>query len=44
MDFSQAGYFLVSVDACSGKVTKKTFFSKMDAKMEQHLKSGIPKR
>uniref|UniRef100_A0A665X4Q3 G8 domain-containing protein n=1 Tax=Echeneis naucrates TaxID=173247 RepID=A0A665X4Q3_ECHNA len=44
MSFSQPGYFLVTVDACSGKVTKKTSFSKMDAKMEQYLKTGIPKR
>ncbi|KAF0033406.1 hypothetical protein F2P81_013472 [Scophthalmus maximus] len=44
MPFSQPGYFLVSVDACSGKVTKKNLFSKMDAKMEQYLKTGIPKR
>lgn len=44
MHFSQPGYFLVSVDACSGKVTKKTSFAKMDAKMEQYLKTGIPKR
>ncbi|XP_034004542.1 cell surface hyaluronidase [Trematomus bernacchii] len=44
MPFSQPGYFLVSVDACSGKVTKKTSFAKMDAKMEQYLKTGIPKR
>lgn len=44
MSFSQPGYFLVSVDACSGKVTKKTSFSRMDAKMEQYLKTGIPKR
>nr|XP_043882946.1 cell surface hyaluronidase [Solea senegalensis] len=44
MLFSQPGYFLVTVDACSGKVTKKTSFSKMDAKMEQYLKTGIPKR
>lgn len=43
-DFSQPGYFLVSVDACSGKVIKTPFFSKLDAKMEQYLKSGIPKR
>uniref|UniRef100_A0A672JFI2 G8 domain-containing protein n=1 Tax=Salarias fasciatus TaxID=181472 RepID=A0A672JFI2_SALFA len=43
MSFSQPGFFLVSVDACTGKVTKKTSFSKMDAKMEQHLKTGIPK-
>uniref|UniRef100_A0A8C9YLA2 hyaluronoglucosaminidase n=1 Tax=Sander lucioperca TaxID=283035 RepID=A0A8C9YLA2_SANLU len=43
MVFSQPGYFLVSVDACSGKVTKKTSFTKMDAKMEQYLKTGIPK-
>lgn len=44
MPFSQPGYFLVSVDACSGKVTKKTSFAKMDAKMQQYLKTGIPKR
>ncbi|KAA8592395.1 hypothetical protein FQN60_017850 [Etheostoma spectabile] len=43
MVFSQPGYFIVSVDACSGKVTKKTSFTKMDAKMEQYLKTGIPK-
>lgn len=44
MAFSQPGYFLVSVDACSGKVTKKISFSRLDAKMEQYLKTGIPKR
>ncbi|XP_028269144.1 cell surface hyaluronidase isoform X2 [Parambassis ranga] len=44
MAFSQAGFFLVTVDACSGKVTKKTFFARMDAKMEEDLKTGIPKR
>lgn len=44
MPFSQPGYLLVSVDACSGKVTKKTSFTKMDAKMQQYLKTGIPKR
>lgn len=44
MPFNQPGYLLVSVDACSGKVTKKTSFAKMDAKMEQYLKTGIPKR
>uniref|UniRef100_A0A671VTQ9 hyaluronoglucosaminidase n=1 Tax=Sparus aurata TaxID=8175 RepID=A0A671VTQ9_SPAAU len=43
MPFSQPGYLLVSVDACSGKVTKKTSFTKMDAKMQQYLKTGIPK-
>uniref|UniRef100_A0A8C3AT22 hyaluronoglucosaminidase n=1 Tax=Cyclopterus lumpus TaxID=8103 RepID=A0A8C3AT22_CYCLU len=42
MPFTRPGYFLVSVDACSGKVTKKTSFAKMDAKMEQYLKTGIP--
>ncbi|XP_008334972.1 cell surface hyaluronidase [Cynoglossus semilaevis] len=42
--FSQPGYFLVSVDACSGKVTKRTSFSKVDTKMQQYLKTGIPKR
>lgn len=44
MPFSQPGYFLVSVDACSGKVIKKMLFKKMDSKMEQYLKTGIPKR
>ncbi|XP_030593634.1 cell surface hyaluronidase [Archocentrus centrarchus] len=44
MSFSRPGFFLVSVDACSGKVTKKTSFSKMDSKMETYLKTGIPNR
>lgn len=44
MHFFQSGYFLVSVDACSGKILKKTSFAKMDAKMEQHLKTGLRKR
>lgn len=44
MHFFQSGYFLVSVDACSGKILKKTSFAKMDAKMEQHLKTGLQKR
>ncbi|XP_040051369.2 cell surface hyaluronidase [Gasterosteus aculeatus] len=44
MPFTQPGYFLVSVDACSGKVTKKTLFAKMDATMEKYLKTGIPNR
>ncbi|KAF7667891.1 hypothetical protein LDENG_00042260 [Lucifuga dentata] len=44
LSFSQPGYFLVSVDACSGKVTKNDFFAEMDIKMEQYLKTGIPKR
>ncbi|XP_004544397.3 cell surface hyaluronidase isoform X1 [Maylandia zebra] len=44
MSFSQPGFFLVSVDACSGKVTKKTSFSKVDKKMETYLKTDIPNR
>lgn len=44
MPFTQPGYLVVSVDACSGKVTKKASFVKMDAKMKQHLTTGIPKR
>ncbi|XP_034025896.1 cell surface hyaluronidase [Thalassophryne amazonica] len=44
MSFTQPGYFLVTVDACSGKVGKESFFSKMDVKMEQYLKAGIPNR
>uniref|UniRef100_A0A8K9XKK9 hyaluronoglucosaminidase n=1 Tax=Oncorhynchus mykiss TaxID=8022 RepID=A0A8K9XKK9_ONCMY len=42
--FTEPGIFLVSVDACSGKVTNKRFFSKMDSKMEEYLKTGLPKR
>uniref|UniRef100_A0A673YMZ7 hyaluronoglucosaminidase n=1 Tax=Salmo trutta TaxID=8032 RepID=A0A673YMZ7_SALTR len=42
--FTQPGIFLVSVDACSGKVTNKRSFSKMDSKMEEYLKTGLPKR
>uniref|UniRef100_A0A8C7S1X1 hyaluronoglucosaminidase n=1 Tax=Oncorhynchus mykiss TaxID=8022 RepID=A0A8C7S1X1_ONCMY len=41
--FTEPGIFLVSVDACSGKVTNKRFFSKMDSKMEEYLKTGLPK-
>ncbi|XP_068461337.1 cell surface hyaluronidase [Clinocottus analis] len=44
MPFTRPGYFLVSVDACSGKVTKKTSFATMDAKMKQYLKTGVPNR
>ncbi|XP_024130905.1 cell surface hyaluronidase [Oryzias melastigma] len=44
LPFSKPGFFIVSVDACSGKVTKKNSFARMDAKMEQFLKTGIPNR
>ncbi|KAM4616956.1 cell surface hyaluronidase [Polymixia lowei] len=44
MSFSKPGYFLVSVDACTGEVSKISSFAKMDSKMEQYLKAGIPKR
>lgn len=44
MPFSLSGYFVVTVDVCSGKVTKSTLFRKIDAKMVQYLKTGIPKR
>ncbi|CAG01606.1 unnamed protein product, partial [Tetraodon nigroviridis] len=40
--FSHSGYFVVSVDACSGKITQKKPFARMDAGMEQYLKTGIP--
>uniref|UniRef100_A0AAZ3QD24 hyaluronoglucosaminidase n=1 Tax=Oncorhynchus tshawytscha TaxID=74940 RepID=A0AAZ3QD24_ONCTS len=42
--FTEPGIFMVSVDACSGQVTNKRFFSKMDSKMEEYLKTGLPKR
>ncbi|XP_029017539.1 cell surface hyaluronidase isoform X2 [Betta splendens] len=44
MPLSTPGYLLVSVDACSGNVTEKKIFPKVDAKMKQYLISGIPKR
>uniref|UniRef100_H3CZP7 hyaluronoglucosaminidase n=1 Tax=Tetraodon nigroviridis TaxID=99883 RepID=H3CZP7_TETNG len=42
--FSHSGYFVVSVDACSGKITQKKPFARMDAGMEQYLKTGIPEQ
>ncbi|XP_043967046.1 cell surface hyaluronidase [Gambusia affinis] len=42
--FTKSGFFLVSVDACSGKVIKKASFMKVDTKMKQYLETGIPKR
>ncbi|XP_037114733.1 cell surface hyaluronidase [Syngnathus acus] len=42
--FTQPGYLVVSVDACSGKVALTASFTKMDANMKQHLTTGIPKR
>ncbi|XP_066513496.1 cell surface hyaluronidase-like [Hoplias malabaricus] len=41
---TKTGFLMVCVDACTGKVTKQSLFPKMDAKMEQHFKSGIPAR
>uniref|UniRef100_A0AAV2MRF6 G8 domain-containing protein n=1 Tax=Knipowitschia caucasica TaxID=637954 RepID=A0AAV2MRF6_KNICA len=43
MPFSQPGYFVVAVNACSGKVIKYTLFGKMGLKLENYLKTGIPK-
>ncbi|XP_036382426.1 cell surface hyaluronidase [Megalops cyprinoides] len=42
--FTEQGFFLVTVDACTGKVTKKSLFTTLDPKMEQYLKTGIPRR
>lgn len=44
MHFSHLGYFVVSVDACSGTIIQKNSFAKMDTRMEQYLKAGIPDR
>uniref|UniRef100_A0AAY4CTR8 hyaluronoglucosaminidase n=1 Tax=Denticeps clupeoides TaxID=299321 RepID=A0AAY4CTR8_9TELE len=41
---TQTGFLVVTLDACSGKVTKNSFFPKLDSSMEQYLKTGIPKR
>ncbi|XP_033890991.3 cell surface hyaluronidase [Acipenser ruthenus] len=42
--FAESGFFLVIVDACTGKVTKNTLFFQLDAKMEKYLNTGIPQR
>ncbi|KAG9331493.1 hypothetical protein JZ751_018896 [Albula glossodonta] len=42
--FHERGFFLVAVDACTGKVTKRTPFASVDQKMEQFLRTGIPRR
>ncbi|XP_076855130.1 cell surface hyaluronidase isoform X2 [Brachyhypopomus gauderio] len=43
-NLTQVGFLLVAVDACTGEVSKHSFFPKMDSKMEQHFASGIPAR
>ncbi|KAG5841242.1 hypothetical protein ANANG_G00197470 [Anguilla anguilla] len=42
--FTERGFFLVTADGCTGKVTKETLFPALDSKMEQYLKTGIPRR
>uniref|UniRef100_W5MTF7 hyaluronoglucosaminidase n=1 Tax=Lepisosteus oculatus TaxID=7918 RepID=W5MTF7_LEPOC len=42
--FTESGFFLVTVDACTGRVTKKSVFPELESKMEQYLKTGIPER
>ncbi|TWW59965.1 Cell surface hyaluronidase [Takifugu flavidus] len=44
MPFSHVGYFVVAVDACSGKISQKTSFARMDTRMEEYLRTGIPDR
>uniref|UniRef100_A0A673M7I6 hyaluronoglucosaminidase n=1 Tax=Sinocyclocheilus rhinocerous TaxID=307959 RepID=A0A673M7I6_9TELE len=43
-DLTQSGFLIVTVDACSGKVTKNSLFMTLDTKMEPYLKTGIIKR
>ncbi|TRY81913.1 hypothetical protein DNTS_013379 [Danionella cerebrum] len=43
-DLSQPGFLVVTVDACTGKVTKNLLFLKLDTQMEQFFKTGIMKR
>uniref|UniRef100_A0A8C2DG36 hyaluronoglucosaminidase n=1 Tax=Cyprinus carpio TaxID=7962 RepID=A0A8C2DG36_CYPCA len=43
-DLNQSGFLIVTVDACSGKVTKSSLFTTLDTKMEQYFKSEIMKR
>ncbi|CAL8250805.1 unnamed protein product [Boreogadus saida] len=42
--FSKPGFYMLCVDACSGKVLKKNYFAAVDANMKQFLKTVIPKR
>uniref|UniRef100_A0A672N1X1 hyaluronoglucosaminidase n=1 Tax=Sinocyclocheilus grahami TaxID=75366 RepID=A0A672N1X1_SINGR len=39
-----SGFLIVTVNACSGKVTKSSLFTTLDTKMEQYFKTGIMKR
>uniref|UniRef100_A0A8C1R1H6 hyaluronoglucosaminidase n=1 Tax=Cyprinus carpio TaxID=7962 RepID=A0A8C1R1H6_CYPCA len=43
-DLKRSGFLIVTVDACSGKVTKNSLFTMLDTKMEQYFKTGIIKR
>ncbi|KAK1806880.1 hypothetical protein P4O66_005364 [Electrophorus voltai] len=43
-NLTQVGFLVVATDACTGKVTKQSFFPKLDSKMKQHFTSGIPAR
>ncbi|KAL7836298.1 hypothetical protein AOLI_G00275820 [Acnodon oligacanthus] len=43
-NLTKNGFLMVSADACTGKVTKHSFFAKLDSKMEQYFKAGIPVR
>ncbi|XP_067886689.1 cell surface hyaluronidase isoform X1 [Heterodontus francisci] len=40
----QKGFFMVTVDACSGTVTKNISFTKADATMAKYLNTGISQR
>ncbi|XP_072373475.1 cell surface hyaluronidase isoform X1 [Scyliorhinus torazame] len=40
----QRGFFTVTVDACSGAVTKKMSFAKADEAMARYLRTGISQR
>uniref|UniRef100_A0A8C9T704 Cell migration inducing hyaluronidase 2 n=1 Tax=Scleropages formosus TaxID=113540 RepID=A0A8C9T704_SCLFO len=39
--FTAPGFFLVTVDACTGRVIKKSLFPKMDAAMKQYLETVV---
>uniref|UniRef100_A0A671KK13 hyaluronoglucosaminidase n=1 Tax=Sinocyclocheilus anshuiensis TaxID=1608454 RepID=A0A671KK13_9TELE len=43
-ELTQSGFLIVTVDACSGKVTKNSLFMTLDTKMEQYFKTGIINR
>ncbi|XP_062873668.1 cell surface hyaluronidase [Trichomycterus rosablanca] len=43
-NLDRTGFLVLTVDSCTGAVSGNSVFSKLDSKMEQHLRTGIPQR